>query len=181
MKASRLLNTRVLCGSDGPMRGLVKDARVRDNHIEILVLSMGGIFSQALFIKPEDIITMSMEGMAVSDEDSFYRLKAKDMKRYVEGSHSLTDVQVYDIRDTLIGKIVDSSIDDDFNVVEYEVSRSLFDDLDRGFALIPADELTFSDGALHYGKRYYEIPKTNREGGIVRRILGEEHYEDFTE
>ncbi|MGL4282626.1 MAG: hypothetical protein ACRCSI_03005, partial [Eubacterium aggregans] len=86
MKASRWINLPVHCGENGQVRGLIKDIRIRDGCIDALVLSMGGLWSKALFIRPEDIVTLSADVLKLSDESALKHLSAKEMKAAMAGS-----------------------------------------------------------------------------------------------
>ncbi|MGL4548077.1 hypothetical protein [Eubacterium aggregans] len=174
MKASRWINLPVHCGENGQVRGLIKDIRIRDGCIDALVLSMGGLWSKALFIRPEDIVTLSADVLKLSDESALKHLSAKEMKAAMAGSDSLFKLTVVDYAWTLIGRVSDARVGEDCKVQEFEISRSFFDDMDRGYAVIPMDQMTSQDGVLHYQHYFYEIPQSKRSGGVFNKVLGED-------
>lgn len=174
MRASRLLNMRVESIDGQRFFGLIKDIRVRNNQIVHIIISRGGIFSKAIYFEPEAGIVADVDSMNLQDGREVTRASGKEMRRVLEGTHSLYDLKVYDVDHLLIGTLADATITPDFKILEYEVSRSFFDDVDRGFALIPVEELTYDGTAMRFCRHYNEIPENGREGGIIRKTLGDE-------
>ncbi len=180
MKGSRLLNMKILSSRDGRLLGLVKDARVYQGRIQYLVLSTGGLFSKAIYVEPGDVQGMTVDTLTLKDDGCLKRESKKEMAKRLEGTFSVFKIKVYDRTHTLVGKVADFSVGQDFTVAEYEISRSFWDDIDRGYALVAAKDLTYGEGYLHYGRHYYEIERTQRDGGIVQKLIGEDYHEDIT-
>ena len=178
MKASNLLNTQVFFENDTRLRGLVRDIRVRDHKIDCLVLSEGGLFSKAQIIFPSDIIEVDYDHVTLGGDKAITKLSAKEMKARLEESYSLVNTPVMDGK--RFAKVADATVSKDFKVQEYDLSRSFFDDLDYGYSLVDAERMEYRDKSLNYDKDMLEMEQTHREGGILEKVLGEEHHENIT-
>lgn len=180
MKASNLLNTQVFFENDTRLRGLVRDIRVRDHKIDCLVLSEGGLFSKAQIIFPSDIIEVDYDHVTLGGDKAITKLSAKEMKARLEESYSLVNTPVKDVDGKRFAKVADATVSKDFKVQEYDLSRSFFDDLDYGYSLVDAEHMEYRDKSLNYDKDMLEMEQTHREGGILEKVLGEEHHENIT-
>ncbi|MDO4288858.1 MAG: hypothetical protein Q4C55_06690 [Eubacterium sp.] len=175
MKASSLLDTVVVLDKDGRWRGKVCDIRIRDQAVDAFVLSEGGLFSRAQIFTPEAIVSAAYDHIALTSEAAIQKMSPRALKARLRGSHSVTGVRVKDVDGEDFASTADAVLDEDYRVVEYELSRSFFDDLDRGYGIVAAADLRLdASGALVYARDMLDIARTGREGGAIAKILGEE-------
>ena len=175
MKASSLLDTAVLIEKDRKWCGKICDIRICDHRIVALVLSEGGIFSKAQMILPEAVLKAEYDHITIASDQSVQRLSAKEMREKMKGTSSITGARVKDRDGDYFARIADAVIDLDYRISEYELSRSFFDDLDYGYGIVRAEEMHVdSDGSFVYERDMLDIQKTGREGGILKKLLGEE-------
>ncbi|TYC87837.1 hypothetical protein [Acetobacterium wieringae] len=173
MKANILLNVVVISQNNGRRHGLVKSLVVVDHVVKYLVINPGGILSKAQFFKPENIVDVNYKRMVIENEKDIIKVKGKKVKAYLEEAFPLMDYQVVDINGEAFGHVVNATIEDDtFAITEYEISRSFFDDIDHGFAIIPATDLVYKDQVLYYEKEMFDIGFKNQGTGIANKLLG---------
>lgn len=176
MKASNFLNTVVWLQGDRKWRGQIADIRVRDHTVDCFVLSEGGLFSRAQIFLPGSVTEAAYDHIAVASDAAICRLSKRAFRERLAGTHSVFGVRVRDVDGDYFARTADAVIGNDYHVKEYELSRSFFDDLDRGYGIVPAAELTLAvDGALVYAKDMLAIQETGREGGVIKKLLGEEN------
>lgn len=180
MKASNLLNTQVFFENDTRLRGLVRDIRIRDHKIDCLVLAEGGLFSKAQIILPSDIIEVDYDHVTLGSDKAITKLSSKEMKARMKESYPLMNTPVKDVDGKRFAKVADATVSEDFRVQEYDLSRSFFDDLDYGYSLVKAEHMEYQGGSLNYDRDMLEMDRTHREGGILEKVLGEEHHENIT-
>ena len=83
------------------------------------------------------------------------------------------DYPVVDINEEAFGHVVNATIEEGtFAITEYEISRSFFDDIDHGFAIIPATDLVYKDQVLYYGKEMFDLGFKKQGTGIANKLLG---------
>ncbi|MDD4508694.1 MAG: hypothetical protein PHN26_07210 [Eubacteriaceae bacterium] len=181
MRASLLLNMRVESKDGQHFFGLIKDLRIRDGVVETAVISRGSLFSKAIYFDIHHAVFEDIDSLHLDDDAVLQRVPVKTFNKRIEGTHSLYKLKVYDNENRKIGHLADATIGKKLQVLEYEISRSFFDDLDHGFALIPAEKLQYKAGALYYHDLFNRIPETGREGGIVKKMLGKDRHETFNE
>ncbi len=173
MKANILLNVVVVSQNNGRRHGLVKSLVVVDHVIKYLVINPGGILSRAQFFKPENIVDVNYKRMVIGNEKDIIKVKGKKVKIYLEEAFPLMDYQVVDKNGEAFGHVVNATIEEDtFAITEYEISRSFFDDIDHGFAIIPATDLVYQDQVLYYKKEMFDIGFKNQGTGIANKLLG---------
>lgn len=173
MKANILLNVVVISQNNGRRHGLVKSLVVVDHVVKYLVINPGGIFSKAQFFKPENIVDVNYKRMVIGNEKDIIKVNGKKVKAYLEEAFPLMDYQVVDTNGEAFGHVVNATIEDDtFAITEYEISRSFFDDIDHGFAIIPAADLVYKDQVLYYEKEMFDIGFKNQGTGIANKLLG---------
>ena len=173
MKANILLNVVVISQNNGRRHGLVKSLVVVDHVVKYLVINPGGILSKAQFFKPENIVDVNYKRMVIENEKDIIKVNGKKVKAYLEEAFPLMDYQVVDINGEAFGHVVNATIEDDtFAITEYEISRSFFDDIDHGFAIIPAADLVYKDQVLYYEKEMFDIGFKNQGTGIANKLLG---------
>lgn len=173
MKANILLNVVVVSQNNGRRHGLVKSLVVVDHVVKYLVINPGGILSKAQFFKPENIVDVNYKRMVIGNEKDIIKVKGKKVKAYLEEAFPLMDYQVVDTNGEAFGHVVNATIEDDtFAITEYEISRSFFDDIDHGFAIIPASDLVYKDQVLYYEKEMFDIGFKNQGTGIANKLLG---------
>lgn len=173
MKANILLNVVVISQNNGRRHGLVKSLVVVDHVVKYLVINPGGILSKAQFFKPENIVDVNYKRMVIGNEKDIIKVNGKKVKAYLEEAFPLMDYQVVDINGEAFGHVVNATIEDDtFAITEYEISRSFFDDIDHGFAIIPAADLVYKDQVLYYEKEMFDIGFKNQGTGIANKLLG---------
>ena len=172
MRGSFLINMRVESESSGRFHGLIQDVRIKDDFIVAFVLTEGGIFQKASYFhaEPEEYRT-DYNSLKLKDSVEIIHERPKLFKeKIIKDTHSLYGLMMYDVDNRKIGKVRDVSVGFNHQVLEYEVSKSFFEDLNVGFSLIPADKVKYRDGKLCYELRVEDIPLTGREGGIVNRL-----------
>ncbi|WP_286947670.1 hypothetical protein [Acetobacterium sp. UBA5834] len=173
MKANILLNVVVISQNNGRRHGLVKSLVVVDHVVKYLVINPGGILSKAQFFKPENIVDVNYKRMVIENEKDIIKVNGKKVKAYLEEAFPLMDYQVVDTNGEAFGHVVNATIEDDtFAITEYEISRSFFDDIDHGFAIIPAADLVYKDQVLYYEKEMFDIGFKNQGTGIANKLLG---------
>lgn len=181
MKVRNLLNMQVISSKNKKFLGLIHDICIKDHCIKYLILSFGGLFSKAQFIIPSDIVDIDYDHLEIESEKEMHKISAKEMKIQVAETYSIINLPVNDIEGNRFAKVADATISNNLKeVLEYDLSRSFFDDLDYGYSLVSADQLFFKDNVLVYNDEMFAIKKTNREGGILQKILGEDHDESIT-
>ena len=172
MRGSFIMNMRVESESTERFHGLIQDVRVKDDFLYAFVLTEGGLFQKAAYfqINPGDYRT-DYNSLKLKDNVEIIHEKSKVFKeKILKETHSLYNLMMYDVDNRKIGKIRDVTVGQNHQVLEYEVSKSFFEDLNVGFSLIPADKVKYRDVKLHYDLRVEDIPLTGREGGIVNRL-----------
>lgn len=180
MKASSLLNTQVFFENDTRLKGLVRDIRVCDHAVDCLVLSEGGLFSKAQIILPADIIEVDYDHVTIGADKTVTKLASKEMKERLRATYSLMDTPVLDVDGKRFAKVADATVSESFKVLEYDLSRSFFDDLDYGYSRVSAEHMVYENVCLNYDQDMLELNRTHREGGILEKVLGEEKHEDIT-
>ncbi|AFA47768.1 PRC-barrel domain-containing protein [Acetobacterium woodii] len=173
MKANILLNVAVVSQKNGRRHGLVKSLVVVNHVVQYLVISTGGLFSKAQIFKPENIIDVNYKRLIIASEKDIIKIEGKKVKTYLEEAFPLMDYPVVDKNGEAFGHIVNATIEDgSFIISEYEISRSFFDDIDHGFAIIPAAELDYRDQVLHYQKEMFDLRFEKQGTGIANKLLG---------
>lgn len=180
MKASSLINTQVFVANDVRPRGLVRDIRIRDHVVDCLVLSEGGMFSKGQIVLPEDVVEVDYDHITLSPDKSVLKIASKEMKARLKETYSLMNTPVLDVDGKRFAKVADATISMDFKILEYDLSRSFFDDMDYGYSLVSSKNVVYKDESLHYDKDMIEMDKTHREGGILEKVLGEERHESIS-
>lgn len=172
MRASFLMNMRVEKEATGRFYGLIQDVRIKDDKIYAIVLTEGGTFQKAAYLQlnPGDYRT-DYNSLKLKDNAEVIHEKSKIFQeKIIKDTHSLYGLMMYDVDNRKIGKVRDVTVSRNHQILEYEVSKSFFEDINVGFSLIPADQVKFRDGKLYYELRVEDIPLTGREGGIVNRL-----------
>ena len=173
MKANILLNVEVVSQKTGRRHGLVKSLVVVNHFVKYLVTNPGGIFSQAQFFKPENIIDVNYKRLIIENEKVIIKAKGRKVKVYLDEAFPLMDYPVVDKNRESFGHVVNATIEaETFVITEYEISRSFFDDIDYGFAIIPASELCYQDQVLYYEKEMYNLEFKKQGSGIANKLLG---------
>lgn len=173
MKANILLNVEVVSQKNGRRHGLVKSLVVVDHVVKYLVINPGGIFTKAQFFKPENIIDVNYKRLVIENEKVIIKAKGKKVKAYLEEAFPLMDYPVVDKNGEVFGHVVNATIEEEsFAITEYEISRSFFDDLDHGFAIIGATELEYKDQVLYYEKEMFDLGFKRQGTGIANKLLG---------
>ncbi|MBU4439888.1 MAG: hypothetical protein KJ779_09990 [Firmicutes bacterium] len=173
MKANILLNVEVVSQSNGRRHGLVKSLVVVDHVVKYLIINPGGIISKAQFFKPENIIDVNYKRLIIKNEKDIIKTKRKKVKTYLEEAFPLMNYPVVDKNGEAFGHVVNATIEEGtFVISEYEISRSFFDDIDHGFAIIQASELVYKDQVLYYEKDMYDLSFKNQGTGIANKLLG---------
>lgn len=173
MKANILLNVEVISKKNRRHHGLVKSLVVVDHVVKYLVISPGGPFAKAEFFEPRSIIDVDYKRLIIQNDKEIIKVKAKEVKKYLTEAFSLMDYPVVDINGNSFGRIVNATIDDKtFEISEYEISRSFFDDLDHGFGVANASELVYKDQILSYQKEMFDPDFKTQGAGIAKKLLG---------
>ncbi|AWW27985.1 hypothetical protein ACIZ62_14895 [Acetobacterium carbinolicum] len=173
MKANILLNVEVVSKKNGRRHGLVKSLVVVNHVIRYLVINPGGVFSKAQFFKPENILDVNYKRLVIESEKVIIKAKGQKVKDYLDEAFPLMDYPVVDKNKESFGHVVNATIEEGtFAITEYEISRSFFDDIDHGFAIIPAEELTYKDQVLYYEKDMYDLGFKEQGTGIANKLLG---------
>lgn len=174
MKANILLNVEVVSQNNGRRHGLVKSLVVVDHVIKYLVINPGGILSRAQFFKPDSIVDVNYKRMVIENDKDIIKVKGKEVKAYLDEAFPLMDYPVVDKNGEAFGHVVNATIEEGtFAISEYEISRSFFDDIDYGFAIIPAMDLVYKDQVLYYGKEMHDLGFKKQGTGIANKLLGE--------
>lgn len=173
MKANILLNVEVVSQKNGRRHGLVKSLVVVDHVVKYLVINPGGIFSKAQFFKPENIIDVNYKRLIIENEKVIIKTKGKKVKTYLDEAFPLMDYPVVDKNKEAFGHVVNATIEEQtFAITEYEISRSFFDDIDHGFAIIPASDLIYKDQVLYYEKEMFDLAFKKQGTDIANKLLG---------
>jgi uncharacterized protein YrrD len=173
MKANILLNVEVVSKNNGKSHGLVKKIIVENNIVKYLMISCGGIFVKSQFFRPENIVEVSYKSMVIDHENSIEKIKAKELNKSFENYFSLIDHTVVDKNGEMFGRIVNATVNSGkFNITEYEISRSFFDDIDHGFGVALPTELNYKDSVLQYQNNMFDLKLRSHDTGIAKKILG---------
>ena len=173
MKANILLNVEVISKNNGRRHGLVKSLVVVNHVLQYLVINPGGILSKAEFFKPESIVDVNYKRLIIEADKDIIRVKRKMVKAYLEEAFPLMNYPVVDKNGELFGRVANASIEaETYRITEYEISKSFFDDLDHGYGIIKASELTYQDQILTYEKEMFNPEFKNQGTGIANRLLG---------
>ncbi|MGL4606815.1 MAG: hypothetical protein ACRCU3_05055 [Eubacteriaceae bacterium] len=173
LKANFLLNVEVVSKKTGWRLGLVKSIVVVDHVVKYLVISPGGFLTKAKIIEPEKILSVDYKQLVINDESEITRLKSKEIQHFLKTAFLLMDVPIVDNTGANFGRVVNAHIDpNNYRILEYEISRSFFDDLNDGFAAILPDELFFENQVLTYKKGMFDLEDELKNGGIARKLLG---------
>jgi uncharacterized protein YrrD len=173
MKANILLNVEVVSQKNGRRHGLVKSLVVVDHVIKFLVINPGGLLTKAQFFKPESIVDVNYKRLVIENEKDIIKTSRNQIKTYLEASFPLMDYPVVDKNGEAFGHVVNATIEaGTYAITEYEVSRSFFDDLDHGYAIIEASELAYQDHVLTYEKEMFDVRFKTQGTGIVNKLLG---------
>lgn len=174
MKANILLNVEVISKKNGKRHGLVKSLVIVANMVKYLVINPGGLLAKAQFFEPKSIVDVDYKRLIIEDNREILVIKAKEVKKYLAESFSLMNCPVVDINGHRFGRIVNANINDKtFEISEYEISRSFFDDLDNGFGVVKSTELVYKNGILSYQKEMFDPELNSRTAGIAKKLLGE--------
>jgi len=175
MKANILLNVEVVSKKNGRRHGLVKSLVVVNHVVKYLVINPGGILTKAQFFKPESIVDVNYKRLIVESDKDIIKVKGQKVKNYLEEAFPLMDYPVVDKNGEVFGRIANATIEkDSYKITEYEISRSFFDDLDHGFGIINASELTYKDQVLFYEKEMFDLGFKKQGTGIANKLLGVE-------
>ncbi|HEY5556915.1 hypothetical protein [Acetobacterium sp.] len=173
MKANYLLNVEVISKESGRRYGLVKSLVVVDHVLKYLVINPGSLFAKAQFFAPESIVDVDYKQLIIMDSSKIIKIKAKEVKKYLTEAFSLMDYPVVDINGNKFGRIVNATIDDKtYEISDYEISRSFFDDLDYGFGVAESSELIYKDRILSYQKEMFDPDFKSQGAGIAGKLLG---------
>jgi len=173
MKANILLNVEVFSKKNGKRQGLVKSLVIVDHVMKYLVINPGGLLAKAQFFEPKSIVDVDYKQLIIQDIREIIIIKTKEVKKYLAESFSLMNCPVVDINGQSFGRIVNATFDaKTFEISEYEISRSLFDDLDSGFAVIKASELVYKNQRLSYQKEMFDPDLQSQTAGIAKKLLG---------
>lgn len=174
MRLSYLINLIVRSEKTDHLFGLLRYAYAREGKIDRFVINPGSLFADSESFLPDTIVSVEEEYLDLGSEKDLIRMKKKDFEKAISGSLCLKDLPLCDVNGIRFGRLEDAVLDDAYNIFEYIVSRSFFDDLDEGFVIIPGNDihLDVKTKTLMYNKERTQLPYDPRQSGLVRKIFG---------
>jgi uncharacterized protein YrrD len=176
MKLNNLIDVPVVTLNDGKNVGLIDKILLIENEIKWLVLFEGSVFQKAELVSFENIESIDDKGIYIKNKNAILKTTRKEFKeKYVDSYIDIIDYRIVDINDRLIGQIKDATISEKSGeVISYNVSRSLFDDLNYGYYYLDAvADIDYNDNGLKYNKSHWDMPE-HIFGGIHEKFEEED-------